>query len=185
MPVITLLIFLGSPVTAHTVKKDAGVGATFHIEPDHNPRAGEPAMAWFALTHPGGKLIPLEQCDCQLAVYSQAAVAQANQSAILNPPLKSISVEQYQQIPGADIVFPQAGIYQLVITGHPKAGADFQPFKLSYAVTVLPGNAIALKKTPENQSHSQQGFPGFWAIGALTLILSLILFLVNFFRKKI
>lgn len=126
-----IILFLVNPVFAHNVKTDANVGATFHLEPDHNPRAGEPAIAWFALTRQGGVLIPLEDCDCHLTVYSQ-------DKAIANPPLKSISVEQYQGIPSAEIIFPAVGIYELEITGRPKSGDDFQPFTFSYTVTVRP-----------------------------------------------
>ncbi|MGK7871830.1 MAG: hypothetical protein AB4426_00425 [Xenococcaceae cyanobacterium] len=152
---IIFLVCLVNPVAAHNVKTDADVGATFHIEPNHNPRAGEPAKAWFALTRQGGQLIPLEQCDCQLAVYAQSDAE--SDSPILNPPLKAISAEQYQSIPGADIVFPKAGIYELKISGSPKSGTDFQPFKLTYTVTVIPGIAApvespAVEKTESNQS---------------------------------
>ena len=53
---------LVAPVLAHTVKVDGDVAATFHIEPHHNPVAGKPSLAWFALTRKGGQLIPLAQC---------------------------------------------------------------------------------------------------------------------------
>jgi len=33
------------------------VAAVFHIEPEHNPRAGKPSLTWFALTRKGGQLI--------------------------------------------------------------------------------------------------------------------------------
>ena len=135
-----LLTFIFSPAIAHNIKTDKDVGATFHIEPNHNPRAGETNRAWFALTRQGGKQIPLAQCDCQLAVYAQGKAA--TNSPVLTPALKAISTEQYQGIPGADIVFPQPGIYELKISGSPKSGEDFQPFKLSYTVTVSSGTVL-------------------------------------------
>jgi hypothetical protein len=110
------------------------VGATFHLEPNHNPRAGETSNVWFALTRKGGQIIPLSQCNCQLKVYPQSSGQQ--KAKVLSPPLKAVSAEQYQGIPGADIVFPSAGVYELEISGTPKDGSQFRPFKLTYTVTV-------------------------------------------------
>lgn len=130
----------GKPAVAHNIQTDGTVGATFHIEPDHNPRAGEPTTAWFALTKAGGEAIPLAQCDCRLAVYDRAADPD---TPVLTPPLEAIAAEQYRDIPGAEIVFPQAGIYELEISGSPKAEAEFEPFALTYSVTVSPGKVAA------------------------------------------
>ena len=64
-----LLVFLGllvetgifpipplnsTSVLAHEVEVSGDVAATFHLEPNHNPRAGETAKVWFALTRRGG-----------------------------------------------------------------------------------------------------------------------------------
>jgi hypothetical protein len=153
--ILSSLFFLSltSPVAAHTVETNANVGATFHIEPDHNPRAGETARAWFALTRQGGELIPLEQCNCQLRVKSQSGDEDAS---LPKPQLKAVTAEQYQNIPGADIVFPKAGIYQLEISGTPKGNAQFKAFKLSYDVTVLPG-AAARESQPETSKAPSSG----------------------------
>jgi hypothetical protein len=59
------LIFLGllvAPASAHTVKVSGDVAALFHINPNHNPRAGQQSLAWFELTRRGGQQIPFEQC---------------------------------------------------------------------------------------------------------------------------
>ncbi|BAU65430.1 hypothetical protein STA3757_28150 [Stanieria sp. NIES-3757] len=123
-------------VVAHNIKADGTLGVTFHIEPNHSPSAGENAIAWFALTRQGGASIPLSQCDCNLAVYRQSSPTQP----ILNPTLQSLDPEaQYQDVPGATIIFPEAGTYQLEISGKPKAEGDFEPFKLTYTVNVSPG----------------------------------------------
>ena len=119
---------------AHEVEVSGDVAGTFHLEPNHNPRAGEPAKVWFALTLRGGKIIPLEQCNCKLAVYPKNH--KKGDKPLIEPPLKAISAEKYQGIPGADIVFPKAGIYELKLSGTAKTGATFKPFELSYTVTV-------------------------------------------------
>ena len=101
-----VLIAIGWPlwptaVPAHTVKASNNVAVTYHLEPDHNPRAGEAAQVWFVLTQKGGAVIPLEQCDCQLQVY-----AEQDPVSLLQPTLAAVSAEQYQGIPGADVTFP-------------------------------------------------------------------------------
>ncbi|OLT59856.1 hypothetical protein [Moorena bouillonii] len=143
------------PIISHNIKTSADVGATFHIEPNHNPRAREPALAWFALTRQGGQLIPLEQCDCQLAVYSKSS-SELGSSPILEPSLKAISAEKYQGIPGADLVFPKAGVYELVLSGTPKSGDSFKPFEIKYDVTVTPGKKTATVPSPDTEPQFNQ-----------------------------
>jgi hypothetical protein len=142
------------PVLAHNVKTSGNVAATFHIEPNHNPKAGEEAQAWFALTKQGGELIPLDRCNCQLKVI-------ASHQTVLQPTLKSISAEQFQGIPGAEIIFPKAGIYKLEISGSSKNEGDFNPFTLSYDVTVQAGQTTgspsinsAPAQVPTTANHS-------------------------------
>ncbi|MFM2429755.1 MAG: hypothetical protein RLZZ511_968 [Cyanobacteriota bacterium] len=117
---------------AHNVKTAEDVAATFHLEPNHNPKAGELSQIWFALTKAGGVAIPLENCDCRLAVVQDGR-------EVGQVPLKSIDAEQYRGIPGGDFVFPQVGIYELVFSGKAKGSGDFKPFELKYDVTVQPG----------------------------------------------
>jgi hypothetical protein len=135
---------------AHTVKTDANVAATFHIEPNHHPKAGEPAQAWFVLTQQGGQQIALTQCDCKLRVYDQTRSLAA---VVLEPAIETISAEQYRDVPGAEIVFPKPGLYALELSGNPIAGASFKPFKLSYNVTVGAGKATT--STPKNNPEVQ------------------------------
>ena len=141
---ILLSTLIAAPVAAHTVQVSGDVAATFHIEPNHNPKAGEPAKAWFALTKKGGTIIPLSQCNCQLAIYPKPHPQ--NSQALMKPPLSAITAEKYQGIPGAEIIFPKAGAYELELSGTPKAGANFKPFRLTYTVNVGAGTT--------SQNHS-------------------------------
>ncbi|MFP4221826.1 MAG: hypothetical protein ACLFSH_14770 [Phormidium sp.] len=136
---------------AHLVKTDGEVGATFHLEPNHNPRSGEPAQTWFALTKSGGESIALDECDCQLEVFRGGDRTQA----IATPSLAAISAEGYEDIPGAEVIFPEAGVYDLVLTGSPQNAADFEPFSLSYEVTVRPGRA-ARESTSETETSETE-----------------------------
>jgi hypothetical protein len=131
--IFTPLLTVNS-VFAHEVEVSGDVAATFHLEPNHNPRAGEKSRVWFALTRKGGQIIPLEQCNCQLAVYTSPH--KESDKPLMQPRLEAISAEHYKGIPGANIVFPKAGLYDLEISGNAKAGANFKPFKLNYTVTV-------------------------------------------------
>jgi len=121
-------------VLAHEVEVSGDVAATFHLEPNHNPRAGQPARVWFALTRRGGQIIPLEQCNCKLAVYLKNR--KNGDKPLMQPPLTAIFAEKYQGIPGANIVFPKAEIYELKLSGTAKTKGNFKPFQLSYTVTV-------------------------------------------------
>lgn len=128
------LLLIAAPALAHQVEVSNRVGATLHIEPNDTPRAGVRSLTWFALTRRGGATIPLSACDCQLAVYSQPM--RSNSAPLLAPNLRAVSAEGFQNIPGADITFPRAGRYELVLTGEPRSGADFNPFELRFSVTV-------------------------------------------------
>jgi hypothetical protein len=132
---VLLSITLSIPAVAHNVATSEEVAATFHIEPNHNPQVGKPTTAWFALTRRGGNSIPLSKCSCTLNVYAIPRTEEAE--PILQPGLTAIDVEKYREIPGAEIVFPQAGAYQLEISGTAKDDS-FAPFSLTYEVNVRP-----------------------------------------------
>lgn len=132
--ILLLSVLISVPVVAHEVEVSGDVAATFHIEPHHNPKAGQQSQAWFALTRKGGQLIPLSQCNCNLAVYPEPH--KEGSPPLIKPTLKVISADRYQNIPGADLVFPKAGAYELELTGTAKNGANFKPFKLTYTVNV-------------------------------------------------
>ncbi len=136
---LSLLLFstlLTTPVIAHNVEISNEVAATFHITPNHNPSVGNKTQAWFALTLRGGKNIPLSECNCALNIYPLPRAADTQ--PILQPELKAINVEKYQEIPGADIVFPTAGSYELELSGTAKDETSFAPFELTYTVNVRP-----------------------------------------------
>ncbi|HEY9800705.1 MAG TPA: hypothetical protein V6D25_10125 [Leptolyngbyaceae cyanobacterium] len=165
---VSLSIIDTYPATAHKVETTPDVGATLHIEPNDNPRAGESTLTWFALTRKGGKVIPLVQCNCQLAVYAQPHTP--GEPALLEPSLKPVNAEIYQGIPGADINFPKPGIYQLQLTGKPTSGANFKPFEFKFEVTVAAGNRVDTQNNQDvnnNQSvavETESNSIPLWAI---------------------
>lgn len=145
-----LLSLLVSPATAHNVEVSGDVAGTWHVEPNHTPKAGEPARAWVVLTRKGGQILPLEQANCQMTVYSQPR--KGDDSPVIQPAVKAISAEKYQGIPGVDIVFPNTGLYQLQLSCTPKTQGNFQPFQLKYDVAVAAGVAAP---TPSTKTSSE------------------------------
>ncbi|MDF2388952.1 hypothetical protein JMG10_46495 [Nostoc ellipsosporum NOK] len=183
----SLVIAIASiyPTSAHEIKVAADVGATLHIEPNDNPRAGESTQAWFALTRKGGKQIPLSQCDCQLLVYAQPHTPK--EPALLEPSLKPVVAERYQGIPGADIIFPKPGIYQLQLSGKPAPGANFKPFTFKFEVVVAAGaagntqNLQDVNNTPTQGTNTGLGLTV--TVLASLLGIGIVVFLVQTVRK--
>ena len=182
-----LIVTTNTQVLAHTVKISADVGATIHIEPNDNPRAGEVTQAWFALTRKGGKVIPLKDCNCQLAIYAEPHAV--GEPALLEPPLKPIEVERYQGIPGAEVTFPKPGAYQLQLSGKPVNEGSFKPFELKFVVTVATGKNIDTLQSRPSVNENQQGTtiglaqPLIW-LGILLLSGGILVFLVQTMKKN-
>lgn len=126
-----LILNLTKEAIAHNLEVKGNIAITFHIEPQHNPKVGKPSQAWFLLTTKGGKIVPLSKCDCKLSVI----LLKPKPINLVNPPLKPTTIEKYKGIPGAEIIFPEAGLYQLKLEGKPKGNQDFQPFNVTYKVT--------------------------------------------------
>lgn len=187
----SLILFNFIPtVSAHTVKISGDIGGTIHIEPNDNPRAGEPADTWFALTRKGGQVLPLEECDCQLAVYAEPHAP--DEPALLKPTLKPIQAERYEGIPGTVITFPKPGIYELQLSGKPNnRGASFQPFLLKFPVTVAAGKSLASSQnlTSVGNTNPTQNSQNFLSLSPIFIVVILIVslgtigFLVKILKK--
>jgi hypothetical protein len=180
------------PTFAHKVKISEDVGATLHIEPNDNPRAGEVSKVWLAMTRKGGKLIPLSECNCQLNVYSQPY--KAGDSPLLQPSLQPLNVEKYQNTPSADVKFPQAGAYYLELSGKPKSEGNFQAFKLKFDVTVAVGITVPQAKSSvvtqgqkisinDSVSENKEGGSLPWVIIAAAGLGILLVVFKNFKRS--
>ncbi|MUG97590.1 hypothetical protein F7734_36835 [Scytonema sp. UIC 10036] len=190
--ILFVFIFLpNSTAHAHKVKTAADVGATLHLEPNDNPRAGEATKTWFALTRRGGKVIPLTECNCQLAVYAEPY--SQKEPPLLEPSLQPVVAEKYKGIPGSEIIFPRPGAYLLQLSGKPKKEGSFQPFELKFSVTVAAGSAttepVAVNNTQVQDPSSDvnpsqsQGTP-IWAIASLALAVLGVSFAVLRSRKR-
>lgn len=129
------LTSLGSNrVLAHEVELSNEVGGTLHIEPNDSPKAGTDSLTWIALTRRGGQAIPLADCNCKLSVYAQPY--RAGDAPIQQPNLSATAAEGRTGVPSANVRFPRAGAYELVLQGSPVKAGAFAPFELRFAVTV-------------------------------------------------
>jgi hypothetical protein len=180
---ILLGLSFAAPAFAHTVKVAGDVAATFHIEPNHNPKVGQPSQAWIALTQRGGKVIPLTKCRCKLKIYLNPY--KKGDTPTLEPALRPISTERYQNIPSAEITFPKSGEYRLEISGMPQSGATFQPFELSYEVTVM-ASPFASKTIAQPKPSPQMGSRDFIGLKVAIAGLSMtgIAVMVYILRRK-
>lgn len=188
-------------VLAHTIEVTGDVAGTWHIEPNHTPKAGESATVWVALTRKGGIILPLEQANCQLGVYD--IPRRQGDQPVLQPPLQAIAIEQYQGIPGAEIVFPKTGLYRLELSCTPKVKEGFIPFQMAYEITVVSGSTspaptkespqpktatpsstvITSSKPPPQPSQSNPS-PLVWIIGAIAATVSLMLVVLKMTKRK-
>jgi hypothetical protein len=190
---LLLLAMLSAPAIAHNVEMAGDVAGTWHVEPDEAPKAGEPAKVWIALTRKGGEVLPLEQANCKLAVYPQPHTE--GDQPILQPQLKAIAAEKYQGIPGADLVFPTPGLYEMELSCEPKKKGDFEAFEMQSEATVAagtgqtspvptvaqsPANPVGSDRSDEPKGSGQSNWQGIviWVI-PIILGLGLLKFLFS------
>ncbi|OKH44891.1 hypothetical protein NIES2101_27480 [Calothrix sp. HK-06] len=148
---IIILASIISPAAAHNIQVKGDIAGLWHVEPNHSPKAGETARAWVALTRKGGKILPLNEANCNMAVFAKPR--KPTDKPILQPTVQAINAEKYQGIPGANIIFPSVGLYQLELDCTPKTENDFRAFSMNYDVTVATGEKAV---TPSPQVSPQQ-----------------------------
>ncbi len=136
------------PITAssHTTKVIGDIAVTVHVEPEHQPAAGEPTRVWFLLTRQGGEVVPLSSANCTLEVRKQPY--QPGSSPLLAPEVVPIDAERYQSIPGANLTFPEPGTYGLTFGCAPKTDGDFGAFSIDHEAIVKGGTGAAIAPSP-------------------------------------
>ena len=138
---------------AHQTLISGSVGGTHHIEPNDTPKAGEPSQTWFALTQAGGTSIGLSDCDCELQLLG------ANGEVLAEPVLGAIAVEGLTDVPAAAVTFPRVGTYTLALSGSPRGGAAFTPFRLDFPVTVAVGTSSAASRDVAASTQQMEDAP--------------------------
>ena len=116
---------------AHEVKTSNDVGGTIHIDPNDRPIAGQKSRVWIALTKRGGEIIPYEKCDCRLEVRSLT-----NKSIKFAVPKAASILDRYLGLPSIEVTFPEAGRYELRLSGSAKGDVHFPEFDLTFSTNV-------------------------------------------------
>lgn len=137
---VLVLIGLGSvwipniAASAHTTKVVNDIAVTVHVEPEHQPSAGQETRVWFLLTRQGGAVVPLDAADCRLTVHQQPY--KIGDRPLLQPKIIPINAERYQNIPGAKLTFPTPGTYALDFGCTAKQAGDFTDFSINHEAIV-------------------------------------------------
>jgi hypothetical protein len=108
---------------AHELKIDDQIGGVFHLEPNHDPIAGQPSTLSYALKDLQGKF-RIVDCECVLAAF------QSGQEVV-----SSIAGGTDADV-GATIIFPREGTYTVRLSGSPRTKGSFQAFTLENIVEV-------------------------------------------------
>jgi len=128
---IVLLLALGVPAvaSAHILKVDGHIGAVLHINPDDNPTAGSSTDFVISFTDDTGGF-SLPQCRCNVSILE-------NGKTVTTQPLAASS----EAVSDNHYTFVKPGVYDMRLSGTPKAPEAFQPFTLDYEVRVTGGQA--------------------------------------------
>ena len=149
---LSCLLFLTSSASAHILKTDGTIGAVLHIDPDDNPVSGNLTSYDLEFKDTTGKFT-LSACDCLVTIQQGGQAIYSHRLALTSQTTSQNS-----------FTFPNADIYDLVITGRPKSVGDFRAFKLDYVVRVTGGS----------QLRPNQPFPVLLRFG-MSLMIALIL----------
>jgi len=126
---LAVLYFLGFPfeVKAHELKTIGSVGAVFHLEPNHDPVAGEAAFFFFEFKDKEGRFDP-KNCECTLEV-SQGDNKFFSQNLFEDNPSPSLTNASLTY------VFPERNIYQVRVNAK-AIDSSFDTFSLEWDVRV-------------------------------------------------
>ena len=120
---------VSSPVSAHILKEDGAAAAVMHIEPDDNPATGKNTTLVFDFS--GSSLgFDLNDFETDIQVFQ-------GDSLLVDKPL----VTRKSERGSVAVNFPDAGAYQLRITGKPlREEANAGIFILQYNIRVSGGS---------------------------------------------
>jgi hypothetical protein len=150
---VILAISVGHSASAHVLKVDGTIGAILHINPDDSPVSGSLTSYSVSFKDTQSKL-NLTDCGCHAEVIQNGT---------------TLSISTLRVVDAFDATgvytFPSPGVYDLLLIGSPNKGSDFQSFKLTYLIRVLPPSG----------SGSTQPFPLTLGIGLGLMIVLLLI----------
>ncbi|MEN9622102.1 MAG: hypothetical protein RLZZ67_536 [Candidatus Parcubacteria bacterium] len=125
-----LAIFLTSASTtfAHVFLNDGVINVFSHIEPDDSPVVGSKAKLFFVVTDKESKFDG-RNCDCAISIQRTDGTVVYSQKLF-------IGKGDDEATASLTYTFPVKAVYDIKITGTPKAGFDFQSFEVHRVIRV-------------------------------------------------
>lgn len=130
--IIIFFILLAKPVSAHTLEENESVGAIMHITPNDNPVEDEEAGLFFEFKDPSEKF-KLNLCKCTFEIYENGKIIHS----------QTLYQTEDKEYTGIRYIFPDPGVYKIVVKGEPKEDGAFEDFKLEYDTYVTAKNKEA------------------------------------------
>jgi hypothetical protein len=126
--VACFLSLFTSPIYAHILLTDGSIGAVVHINPEDDPIVGENADFFFEFKDKENRFSP-QNCDCQYQIsLGDKQIAQGD----LFGSSTNASLDQAS----FSVIFPEKGLYTIVISGKPKSPNSFTEFSLKDSVRI-------------------------------------------------
>lgn len=117
-----------TPIYAHILLTDGSIGAVVHINPEDDPIIGENADFFFEFKDKENKFSP-QNCDCQYQIsLGDKQIAQGD----LFGSNTNASLDQAS----FSVIFPEKGLYTIIISGKPKSPNSFTEFNLKDSVRI-------------------------------------------------
>lgn len=127
--IIFLSFSIVQNISAHTEEMDGAISAMLHITPDDNPAAGSESNIIIEF-HDSANTFRSSECGCRISIVKEGR-------EVFGRALFSKLHEEDTMSADLEYVFPEKGIYQLIISGEPHDGhGAFKPFKLTFDTRV-------------------------------------------------
>lgn len=127
--ILQIFLFLPKSIFAHEFAKDKNISVIMHIEPEDNPTPLEESTFHFDVEN-SNQEFKLANCDCNVII--KEAGRRIFSAKLIGALDKSTSIYNGS----IQFVFPKEDTYQIELIGRPISGKAFQPFSLSWNVTV-------------------------------------------------
>ena len=157
--ILALSYVVVTPVWAHTTETDGNISATLHINPGDDPVYDEPAELIFEFNDKDGRF-NIAGCECTV-IITEAGKELYNEALVpYNQNLSSLHGR-------LAFIFPAPDVYQVVVTGKPQAGQQFQAFSLTYNVRVAREPSRLVRLTPHFLHLGAGGVFGAVVVGLM------------------
>lgn len=133
------------PTFAHETQAAGTLEVTVYTEPHDAVRATQPAVIHVDFSGQKDEF-SIDDCDCVYTIRDNGSTA-----SIKN--MHSGDVIRDGKGITFSYIFPHAGVYTLVVEGAPTAIKLFNPFKLSFPITVLDASATTAQAIAFSLGH--------------------------------